>query len=128
MRRLLGALAAMSALAIAASPATANVPNGNGLEHVLGELVCGSDTTFDVLVTRGGGATGWRVDQGQHHVLSFFSITYHLDSGDVTDAKTWGKKTGIAPLRCPPTYYPGVPEFGIPAVTIEGVIHPLPAR
>ena len=74
----------------------------------------------------GGGATGWRVDQGQHHVLSYFSITYHFDSGDVVDAKTWGNKTGIAALPCPPRYYPGLPEFGIPAVTIEGTIHPLP--
>ena len=61
-------------------------------------------------------------------MLSFFSITYHLDSGDVTDAKSWGKKTGIAPLVCPPAYYPGIPELGVPPVTIEAVVHPLPGR
>lgn len=123
-------LVAATAIAVltGAGAATANVPNGKGLEHVIGELVCGSDTTFDVLVTRGAGATGWRVDQGQHHVLSFFSITYHFDTGDVVDAKRWGNKTGIAPLACPPRYYPGIPELGIPAVTIEGVIHPLPGK
>lgn len=127
MKHFVTVLTTLAAVVVAiVAPATANVPNGNGLEHVIGELVCGPDTTFDVLVTRGGGATGWRVDQGQHHVLSYFSITYHFDFGDVIDAKTWGNKTGIAALRCPPRDYPGVPELGIPAVTIEGTIHPLP--
>ena len=126
MMRLTLVLAALAAAMVAVTPAIADVPNGNGLEHVIGELTCGGETTFDVLVTPGGGATGWRVDQGQHHVLSYFSITYHFDSGDVVDAKTWGNKTGIAALPCPPRYYPGLPEFGIPAVTIAGTIHPLP--
>jgi hypothetical protein len=92
MRRRISLVVAPAALTVAATAAHAGVPKGNGLEHVVGKLVCGSDTTFDVLVTRGNGATGWRVDQGQHHVLSFFSITYHLDSGDVTDAKSWARR------------------------------------
>jgi opacity protein-like surface antigen len=128
MKHLLATLAALAAIVGTAPATAADVPNGRGLEHVLGELVCGPDTTFDVLVTPGGGATGWRVDQGQHHVLSYFSITYHFDSGDVTEAKTWGNKSGIAPLMCEPQFYPGIPELGIPAVTIEGTIHPLPGR
>ena len=127
MKHLFALLAALATIVVAA-PATANVPNGKGLEHVVGELVCGSETTFHVLVTRGGGATGWRVDQGQHHVLSYFSITYHFESGDVIDAKRWGNKTGIAPLVCPPQSFPGIPELQIPAVTIESVIHPLPGK
>jgi hypothetical protein len=125
--RSLGLVAATALATLAgAGAAGANVPNGGGLEHVIGALVCGSDTTVDVIVTRGGGATGWRVDQDQHHVLSYFSITYHYESGDVVDAKRWGNKSGISPLVCPPLYFPGFPELGIPPVTIEGVIHPLP--
>ena len=126
MKRFIMVVGVALAAVVAVGPASAKVPSGNGLEHVIGELVCGNETTFDVLVTPGGGATGWRVDQGQHHVLSFFSITYHLESGDAVDAKSWGNKTGIASLRCPPRYFPGIPEFGVPAVTIEGIIHPLP--
>jgi len=131
MKHLVVALAALAAIVFAAAPATANVPNGNGLERIDGALPCvnesgGVETSLVVVVTRGGGATGWRAEpQGQHHVLSYFAITYHFETGDVTDAKTWGNKTGIAPLHCRQDY----PAFGeFPAVTIEGTIHPLPGQ
>jgi len=134
MKRLILGIAVAATAAIAAAPAPANVPSGNGL--VLLEqfipLVCIGDSgapapTFEVYVTRGGGATGWRVDQNQHHVLSYFAITYHLPTGDVTEAKTWGAKNGIASMRCSQDV-PALEIDGVqyPAVSIRGVIHPLP--
>jgi hypothetical protein len=134
MKRLTLALAVATAM-IAVAPATATVPTGPGL--VLLEqfipLVCTGggleQTTFAVYVTRGGGATGWRVDQNQHHVLSYFSITTHLPTGDVTEAKTWGVKQGIAAMQCAQE----IPELTdprtgmtYPPVSIRGTIHPLP--
>ena len=133
MKRFIFALAVAVSAVVAAAPATANVPSGNGL--VLLEqfipLVCvgndGEEATFAVFVTRGGGATGWRVDQNQHHVLSYFSLTLHLPTGDVTDAKTWGNKSGIAAMQCSQDI-PALEIEGVvyPAVSIRGTIHPLP--
>ena len=129
MKHIVVLITAVAALATATTPAIANVPNGDGLERIEGELPCvngsgGIETSLVVVVTRGGGATGWRAEpQGQHHVLSYFAVTYHFDAGDVVDAKTWGNKTGIAALHCRQDY----PAFGgFPAVTVEGTIHPLP--
>jgi len=131
MKHLVVALAVLMAIVVGAAPATANVPSGNGLERIAGEILCvdesgAAETTLLIVGVRGAGATGWRAEpQGQHHVLSYFAITYHFDSGDVTDAKTWGNKTGLAPLRCHQEY----PAFGaFPAVTIDGTIHPLPGN
>jgi hypothetical protein len=42
--------------------------------------------------------------KGQHHVRSYFAITYRFDSGDVTDAEAWGNKTGVAALHCRQDY------------------------
>jgi hypothetical protein len=108
--------------------ASAGVPNGNGLERLEAPipLVCTADdgtseATYTVALVRGAGATGWRVDQNQHHVLSFFSITTYLASGPVTESKTWGNHNGLAALHCSQF----VPSFGeFPAVLIEGTIHP----
>ena len=129
MKRFILAFAVSLAAVIAAAPATANVPNGKGLE-VLEQFVpldCDGHETFTVKVTRGAGATGWRVDQNQHHVLSYFSITvyYPAPIGTVNDAKTWGQKSGIDSLDCSQD----IPAFGdFPAVHIEGTIHPLPGN
>jgi len=129
MKRFILAFAVSLAAVIAAAPATANVPNGKGLE-VLEQFVpldCERHETFTVKVTRGAGATGWRVDQNQHHVLSYFSITFYYPApiGTVNDAKTWGKKSGIDSLDCSQD----IPAFGdFPAVHIEGTIHPLPGN
>ena len=127
MKRFVLVFAVSLAAVITAAPATANVPNGKGLEFLqqFVPLDCDGNETFAVKVTRGGGATGWRVDQNQHHVLSYFSITvyYPAPIGTVTDAKTWGEKNGIDSLDCSQD----IPAFGgFPAIHIEGTIHPLP--
>jgi hypothetical protein len=127
MKRLVLALATVLATLVAVSPTSANVPGGKGLEILEGlpvDLTCDGQLTTRVVVTRGGGATGWRATpQNQHHVLSWFSITEFNADGSVAwvDEKRWGKKTGIAPLRCVQDFR----AFGIPTL-IEGTIHPLP--
>ena len=120
-RFVLAALVVATAMVIA-SPATANVPNGEGLELLEAPipLVCAGDQeTFDVIVTPGNGATGWRVDVNgqqvnQHHVLSYFSITV---GGTTVALKTWGVKQGLESFDCSQT---------IGDTVIRGTIHPLP--
>lgn len=127
MKGLCVALAAALAALVAAVPTSANVPNGNGLdviENAPVDLTCDGQVTTRVLVTRGGGATGWRATpQDQHHVLSWFSITMFNPDGSVAfvDEKYWGNKTGIAPLQC----VQDLRSVGIP-VLVRGTIHPLP--
>ena len=126
MRRLTFGLAALAAAMVAVTPAIAAVPNGNGLEHVIGELTCGGETTPTFWSRREAEQRAGASIRGSTRALVLLDHL-PLRLGDVVDAKTWGNKTGIAALPCPPRYYPGLPEFGIPAVTIEGTIHPLPA-
>lgn len=122
MRRIIMAIGLGLGAVTAAAPATAQVPNGNGLDLLESPipLVCtGDQATTKVIVTPGGGATGWRVDVNgqtvdQHHVLSSFSITVE---GTTVYAKTWGVKRGLASLECSQT---------ILGTVIEGTIHPLP--
>ncbi len=127
MKRLSVALAAALATLVAVAPTSANVPNGNGLEIIEGmpvDLTCDGEVTTRVLVTRGGGATGWRAEpQSQHHVLSWFSITTFSTTGAIlsVDEKYWGKKKGIASLQC----VQDLRTVGIP-VLVQGTIHPLP--
>jgi len=122
MRRIVMAIGLALGAVTAAAPATAQVPNGNGLDLLESPipLVCtGEQATTKVVVTPGGGATGWRVDVNgrtvdQHHVLSSFSITVE---GTTVYAKTWGVKRGLASLECSQT---------ILGTVVEATIHPLP--
>jgi hypothetical protein len=127
MKRFISTAVLLTAAVVAAAPATGNVPNGKGLEILEGapvDLVCDGQVTTKVVVTPGGGATGWRAaPQNQHHVLSWFSITTYNADGSVAfvDEKYWGNKTGIAPLRCEQD----LRDVGIP-ILVQGTIHPLP--
>jgi hypothetical protein len=127
MKRFVLMLGIALAAVVAVAPATANVPNGSGLDILEGfpvDLTCDGQVTTRVVVTRGGGATGWRaVPQDQHHVLSWFSVTMFNADGSVAsvDEKYWGKKLGIDSLSCEQD----LRVVGIP-VLIQGTIHPLP--
>jgi hypothetical protein len=122
MKRIILAIGLALGTVTAATPATAHVPNGKGLDVLESPipLVCtGDQATTKVVVTPGGGATGWRVDVNgqtvdQHHVLSSFSITV---DGTTVYAKTWGVKRGLASLDCSQTIF---------GTVIEATIHPLP--
>jgi len=124
MKRGILALAVAITAVVLAGPATANVPKGAGLELLEAPipLTCtGNQQTFGVVVTPGGGATGWRVDVNgqqvnQHHVLSYFSITA---GGTTVFEKTWGVKNGQIALDCSQTILDTV---------IVGTIHPLPGN
>ena len=124
MKRFTLLLAVAVMAVVAASPATANVPKGGGLELLEAPipLVCtGDHETFNVVVTPGNGATGWRVDVdgqvvNQHHVLSYFAI---IVNGTTVASKTWGVKQGLVSYDCTQT---------IGDTVIEGTIYPLPGN
>jgi hypothetical protein len=123
MKRFVLALG-LAVAAIFAAQASANVPNGKGLELLESPipLVCNGDQeTLAVVVTPGNGATGWRVDVNgqevnQHHVLSYFAITV---GGVKVTEKSWGVKQGLDSLEC--SQY--IAAFD---TLIEGTIYPLP--
>ena len=85
-------------LAVAATPATAHAPPGQGLDRFA--LTC-NGATVDVVTARGEGATGWI--NGQHVVVLSFTIS----GPDGTDTFTLGQKTGLeATLTCTETEGP----------------------
>jgi hypothetical protein len=90
MKRLLalGALTVVAAVALPASPASADAPPGRGLETFTVECAEG---TITVVGTPGDSASRWVDDQ--HMVL--LSITFR-SNGVTIFTKTFGQKKGLA--------------------------------
>jgi hypothetical protein len=79
---------AVAALALAAAPAGADAPPGQGLTIEEGVFTCNGE---EVTIVHPAGATGW-ID-GQHVVI--LSFTFSGPEGTFT--KSSGKKTGLTP-------------------------------
>jgi hypothetical protein len=123
MKRLILGLTVAVAAAVGASPATANMPNGNGHVTIPG-LVCEGQEQGLIRVTRHLGASAWIVETQQHYVVSMFSVTVTFvpDNGDpsvVVESftNTFGEKTGIEPILCE-----GTGSEAVPGGTLETVI------
>jgi hypothetical protein len=123
MKRLILGLGLAVATAVAASPATANMPNGDG--HVLiPGLSCEGQEVGLIRVTRHLGASAWIVETKQHYVVSSFSVTatFVPDNGDpavVVESftNTFGAKAGLEPIPCE-----GAGSEAVPGGTLETVI------
>jgi hypothetical protein len=103
MKRLLALGVTAAAMALPASPAIADAPPGKGL-HTFTVECAAPVGTITVVGTPGDSASRWIDDQ--HMVL--LSITF--ERGGVTiDAKTYGRKTGLAtnPVTCTVTFPDG---------------------
>lgn len=104
MHRLIMLVAVAAAALVAALPANANAPNGKGLELVPAEpfgVTCDDGRTYSVLLTRGLGPTGWRVETDEHYILGRFTITTYFQGVEIArDSKTWGVKAGLEPHEC----------------------------
>jgi hypothetical protein len=104
-RSILGLLVAALA-AIAATPATATVPNGNGLTLIPASPIgvhCEDGGTYSVLVTRNLGKSGWQVESDRHYVVGDFWLTItDTASGALLSREggTYGTKAGLEPLTC----------------------------
>jgi hypothetical protein len=107
MKRLALGLALLGITAVAAVPATANVPKGNGHVVVLG-IPCGGADPELIRLTRNLGKSAWVVETEQHYVVSMFSITSTFVPGDGSPpvvvesfTNTFGNKVGLGePVRC----------------------------
>jgi hypothetical protein len=103
MQRLI-VLALVAAVAMVAALPAGAAPNGKGHELIPAEpfgVHCDDGRTYSVLLTRGLGANGWRVESDEHYILGMFTITTYVDGVEVArDSKTWGVKAGLEPHRC----------------------------
>jgi hypothetical protein len=126
MKRIILAIGVALAAVVAAAPATAKVPNGNGLTFVPASPVgvhCADGGTYSVLVTRNLGKSGWHVEASRHYVVGEFWITVtHTATGALISREggAWGKKNGLASLRCWGGY--DDPEAGV-TITIDSVLY-----
>jgi len=127
MRQSLVVLSVALLVLMGASTAAANVPPGKGLELVpaspVGVFCEDGSAPFSVLLTPGGSAgTAWRIEGGDHYVLSFFSVTTYFNGVVVSaEAKSWGNKVGIDSISC----WGGF-EDGPLRVSITSTTHLLP--
>jgi hypothetical protein len=124
MKRLTIALGALLATVALATPATAKVPNGNGLNVEVG-ISCNGGPSFSVLVTRGGGQTAWNLATGEHVVIKTFTgtFTFTPEGGGTpiteTETRSSGQKVGLGtPLTCSQTFTETIPGEG----TVTGSI------
>jgi len=125
--KLLPALAAAGAAALMlVSSSAANIPSGNGLELVpaspIGVFCEDGSAPYSVLLTRGSAPSAWRVEAGDHYVLSFFSITTYFNGVIVSvESKSWGNKVGLDSIACSGGF-----EDGPLRVVIASTTHLLP--
>ena len=125
--KLLPAIAAAGAIALTlVSASAANVPQGNGLELVpaspIGVFCEDGSEPYSVLLTRSTAPSAWRIEAGDHYVLSSFSITTYFNGVVVSvESKSWGNKTGIESIQC----WGGF-EAGPVRISIESTTHLLP--
>jgi hypothetical protein len=129
MERVILAIAAVLAAAISATPATANVPNGNGLDLIPASPIgvhCEDGGTYSVKVTRNLGKSGWQVEASRHYVVGEFWVTItHTATGVVLSREggSWGKKKGLEPLVCWGGY--DDLEAGL-TIRIDSIVYPVP--
>jgi hypothetical protein len=99
-------LATLASALVAATSATANTPNGKGLDFVPASPVgvhCEDGETYGVLLTRNLGKSGWQVEASRHYVVGEFWITVtDTASGLVLSREggSWGRKAGLESLIC----------------------------
>ena len=126
---LVGVVLAVAAVLVA--PATA-VPQGKGLVVEFG-FSCGGAPAHAVLITRGGGQTGWNLATGQHVVVKTFSgtFTFTPEGGGTpiveTESRSSGEKVGLGtPLVCSQSFTQVIPGEGTVtgSITVEVLIVP----
>jgi hypothetical protein len=90
----------LSALAVAAGSASANVPGGKGLED-FGVVTCEGIGEVSVFGPRGEGAATAFASTGQHVVLQSFEATFTDTEGHVFSfSKSFGVKAGLTTFTC----------------------------
>lgn len=90
----------LGTLALAAGPASANVPGGKGLEE-FGVVSCEGIGDVSVFGPRGEGAATAFATTGQHVVLQSFDATFTDTEGHVfTFSKSFGQKAGLTTFTC----------------------------
>ncbi len=88
------------ALAVAAGPASANLPKGKGLED-FGVVTCEGIGEVSVFGPRGEGAATAFATTGQHVVVQAFDVTFTDTEGNVfTFSKRFGTKAGLTTFTC----------------------------
>ena len=92
-RRIALGLCSAALLAVAAAPASAAAPKGNGLVE-FGTFTCEGIGEVSVFGPRGNGATAFTTT-GQHVVLLSLEIT-----GTEPFSKTYGQRSGLTPITC----------------------------
>jgi hypothetical protein len=126
MRRFTLAAAVTTAAAIAAAPATANVPRGNGLTTVPASPIgvhCEDGGTYSVKLTRNLGKSAWQVESNLHYVVGVFSVTEYEQGVVVfSETNTFGVKAGLEPLEC----WGGFIDEQGNGFAIRSTIYPLP--
>jgi len=96
---LASALCSAVLLAVAAVPASAAAPKGNGLVD-FGTFTCEGIGEVSVFGPRGNGATAFTT-AGQHVVLLSLEITGTDPEGNPIDfSKTFGQKSALTPITC----------------------------
>jgi hypothetical protein len=87
-------------LAMAAGPASANLPQGKGLED-FGVVTCEGIGEVSVFGPRGEGAATAFATTGQHVVLQAFDVTFTDTEGNVFSfSKSFGTKAGLTTFTC----------------------------
>jgi hypothetical protein len=116
MRRwILGAVTALALLALAASPAGADVPQGQGLIS-FGTVSCEGIGDVDVFGPSGEGASTSFTTSGQHVAIQTFTQTFVDTEGTVFFfSKTFGVKSGLTTFTC--TQHVEVPGLGTSDIT-----------
>jgi hypothetical protein len=92
-RRIAGVLCSAALLAVAAAPASAAVPKGNGLVD-FGTFTCEGIGEVSVFGPGGNAATAFATS-GQHVVVLSLEIT-----GPQPFSKTYGQRSGLTPITC----------------------------
>lgn len=106
---------AVGLFALAAAPAGANLPQGQGLES-FGTVSCEGIGDVDVFGPRGEGAATAFTTTGQHVVLQTFTATFTDTEGNVfTFSKSFGTKAGLTTFTC--TQHFEEPEEGSGDIT-----------
>jgi hypothetical protein len=90
----------LGVLAMAAGPASANVPKGKGLVD-FGVVTCEGIGEVSVFGPRGEGAATAFASTGQHVVLQAFDATFTDNEGNVFSfSKSFGQKAGLTTFTC----------------------------
>lgn len=92
---------AIALLGVAAVPASAKVPGGQGLES-FGFADCGSLGELEIFGPPAEPApTGYLLETGQHAVATRFELTI---DGEVVFSKNFGQKAGLSTFECKQTF------------------------